>query len=95
MKTISPFGDRIVVLRDVASAVRDSGFIKVQLTTETLDTGKVIAVGPGKNVNGVLQPMYANIGDTVAFPKNAGVDLVLDDIKYLVLDQDSLIGILN
>lgn len=90
---IKPIDDKIVIIRDQASTVRESGLQLVIEKKELLDTGLVVAVGPGKMLDsGITKPVYIKVGDRVAFPKDTGVELKIKGTTYLVVIQDNLIG---
>jgi chaperonin GroES len=57
---------------------------------------KVIAVGPGKkNDKGELQPMAVKVGDVVLFKKWGPEEIELDGEKYLVVDEDAILAIIE
>lgn len=90
---IKPIDDKIVIIRDQASTTRESGLQLVIEKKELLDTGLVVAVGPGKMLDsGIMKPVYIKVGDRVAFPKDTGVELKIKGTTYLVVIQDNLIG---
>lgn len=52
--------------------------------------GIVIEVGPGSKE----YPMIAKKGDKVIFGKHAGVEVMFEDITYLIMRQSDLLAIL-
>ncbi len=89
--TIVPLSDRIVVERLKIKTL--SGIILPDSTTEKSLQGQIVAVGPGKKVNGVLCPMSLNVGDVVLFNKFSGIEIVLNKRDLIVLREDDIIGI--
>lgn len=58
--------------------------------------GKVLAVGPGKrNESGQVQPMSVKVGDTVLFKKYGPDEVEMEGRKYLVADEDDILGIIQ
>ncbi len=58
--------------------------------------GKVIAVGPGKvNEKGERLPMTVKIGDLVLFKKYGPDEIEINDIKYLVGNEEDILAILE
>ena len=52
--------------------------------------GIVVAVGPGK----ADEPMEVKLGDTVLYGKYAGVELTVEDKKYLIVKQSDILAII-
>ena len=52
--------------------------------------GIVVAVGPGK----ADEPMEVKVGDTVLYGKYAGVELTVEDKKYLIVKQSDILAII-
>jgi chaperonin GroES len=58
--------------------------------------GEVIAVGPGKtDDNGKLIPSGVKAGDKILFGKYSGQEFKLDNIDYLHMREDDIIGIVG
>ncbi|MDE2144488.1 MAG: co-chaperone GroES [Patescibacteria group bacterium] len=58
--------------------------------------GKVLATGPGKmNEKGERVPMSVKVGDTVLFKKYGPDEIEMDGKKYLVGDEDDVLGIIE
>ncbi|MEK7608669.1 MAG: co-chaperone GroES [Patescibacteria group bacterium] len=58
--------------------------------------GKIIAVGPGKtNEKGERAPLAVKIGDVVLFKKYGPDEIELDGKKYLIGDEDDVLGIVE
>jgi len=57
---------------------------------------KVIAVGPGKkNDKGELQPMAVKVGDMVLFKNSWPHEVELEGKKYLVVDEEDILAIIE
>jgi len=59
---------------------------------EKTQLAKVLATGPGRNVNGNVVPMQVTVGDTVFFGKFSGVQA---GEKFMVLKEEDILGIVE
>jgi len=58
--------------------------------------GKVLAIGPGKMTKqGERIPMSVAIGDIVLFKKYGPDEVELEGKKYLVAEEDDILGIIT
>lgn len=58
--------------------------------------GKIIAVGPGKiNEKGERIQMSVKVGDMVLFKKYGPDEIEIDNIKYLVGDEDDILAVIE
>lgn len=58
--------------------------------------GKVLAVGPGKtNEKGERIPLSVKVGDIVLFKKYGPDEIEVEGKKYLVGDEDDILGIVE
>ncbi len=58
--------------------------------------GKVLATGPGKlNEKGERIPVSVKVGDVVLFKKYGPDEIEIDGKKYLVGDEDDVLGIIE
>jgi chaperonin GroES len=97
---VQPLGDR-VLLRDLTAEEKErklsSGLILPASVKDEKSGAKkalVIAVGPGKLLDsGERQPVGVKPGDTVLF--SWGDDLELDDVKYHIVTETNILGIVN
>jgi len=95
---ITPLGDRIVVKPSEKEGEKKlaSGII----IPETVDKerpakGEVVAVGPGKYVEGEIVPPQVNVGDEVLFSKYGYDEVKIEGKEYYILSESSVLGILN
>lgn len=63
---IQPLGDHVLIER-IDDAPQRGGIVLPDIAKEKSMKGKVIAVGPGKRVEGVRQPLSVKVGDLVYF----------------------------
>lgn len=86
---IKTLGSQIAVIEDTS----EEGIIVSTSPTQPM-TGKVVSVGPGrKSRTGARIPMDIEIGDRVVYTRFSGQHTVVDDQKYLVMDENDVIGI--
>ena len=93
-----PFGDRILVapeddrtsveVQDEATGeMRKIHLPDTHTEREEPKRGVVLAVGPGKWLHGVREPMDCEVGMRVAFSRNAGCDITIGDTELLILHE--------
>jgi len=93
---IKPLGDRVLVKPLEEKEVKKGGIIIPDTAKEKPQEGEVIAVGPGKNdENGKKIPMDVKPGDKVLFGKYSGNEVKIDDVEYLIMSQDDILGIIE
>jgi len=89
---LRPLADRVLVKR-VDEEVTAGGIIIPEAAKEKAQTAVVIAVGPGRTVEGSkLIPMALKINDRVYFGKYAGTEI---DQNYLIIREDEILGVLE
>ncbi len=84
---IQPFGDRVLVKPIVPEQKTSSGLYIPDTAREAPQKGNVIAVGEGSPLQAKL-----DIGDQILFQKFTGVELSLDDGKYILLNESDILG---
>jgi len=93
---IKPLGNRVLLepLEEEARSV--GGIVLPDSARKKPQRGKVVACGPGKTLDdGKLVPMSVKIGDVVVYPEFGGTELKLRDKEYIIIDEDSLLGIVK
>lgn len=95
--TIRPLHDRVLVKRIEQEEKKSSGGIIIPDTAkEKPQEGEIVAVGPGKILEGGnILPMNVKAGDRVLFGKYAGTDVKIDDQDYLIMREDDILGVLE
>lgn len=96
-----PMYDKIVIA--VTGRTEMRGGIEIPDTSTQINlTGVVVAVGPGRIVQGCakLQPLQVNVGDEVQLAFHDGRDVVLKDTEdrprlYRIMPEEKLMGILQ
>ena len=89
-----PLHDRVLIKRiDEQETVR-GGIIIPDSAKEKPQEGAVVAVGNGKRLeDGKILPLELQEGDRVLFGKFSGTEIKLDDVDYLILKEDEVLGI--
>ena len=86
---IRPLADRVVIEPQEAQTRTAAGLYIPDSAKEKPQQGIVVAVGPGK----ADEPMEVKVGDTVLYGKYAGVELTVEDKKYLIVKQSDILAI--
>jgi chaperonin GroES len=96
---IEPLYDKLIVRRHEAADVTPGGIVlpETREETEKLNEGVVFAAGGGYRVEGALelQPLRVKEGDQILFGQFAGSEVQLDGVKFLVMREDEVMGILR
>ena len=91
---VKPLYDRVIIKRlEKEEEVR--GSIIIPDTAKALE-GEVIAVGKGKLLeDGKLQKLEVKKGDRVLVGKYSGNEIKIDDVEYLIVREDEILGIIE
>ena len=94
---IRPMNDRVLVKRLEPKEQVRGGIIIPDTAKEKPQEGEIIAVGPGKRSEdgSKVQAMAVKAGDRVLFGKYAGTDVKIDDVDYIIMREDDILGILE
>ena len=94
---ITPLKDNIVVKRIEEKDEKKVGSIIIPDTAkEKPMTAEVIAVGSGRVLkDGKKLPLEVKVGDKILVGKYAGSEVKLDDIEYVILREDEVLGIIE
>ena len=93
---VRPLRDRILVTRVEETEQRVGGIIIPDSAKEKPQQGKVVAVGRGRvNDKGDVFPLDVKVGDTVLFGKYTGTDIKIDNVEYLILREDEVLGVVE
>ena len=94
---IRPLYDRIVVKRIEDDTEKTAGGLFIpDSAKEKPQQGEVVAVGQGKrNEDGKLIPLDVKAGDRILFGKYSGSDIKIDNIEYLIMREDEVLGVLE
>jgi chaperonin GroES len=94
---IKPIGDRILVkLLDEEKEQVRGGIIIPDSAKEKPQEAEVIALGTGKkDEDGKPLAFEVKVGDRVLISKYGGNEVKIDDVKYTLVREDDLLGILG
>ena len=93
-KNLEPLNDNVIVKPIEAEATTASGIIIPDTASkEKPRRGEVLAVGPGKIVDGKRQEIGVKKGDVVIFSQYAPTEIKIDGVEYYVIGSDSLLAI--
>jgi chaperonin GroES len=94
---IRPLYDRIVVKRLEEETQKTAGGLFIpDSAKEKPQQGEVVAVGQGKrNDEGKLIPLDVKVGDRILFGKYSGSDIKMDDVEYLIMREDEVLGVIE
>ena len=95
MATLRPLADRIVIKPISKELKTKSGILLPESSQEKSNEAEVVAVGPGKYVDGKLVAPEVKAGDTVLYKESWGRKVKLDDVEYEVVDADDILAVLD
>ena len=92
---IQPIGDRILVKR-VESIAKKGGIIIPDTAKEKPMEAEVVEIGTGKIMkDGKRQPFEVKKGDKVIIEKYSGSEITIDDVEYLLIHEDNILGVVK
>jgi len=95
MLKIKPLRDQ-VLLEPLKEERKKGGIILPDtVQKERPEKAKVIAVGPGKRVDGKLVPVDLKKGDIVLFTKYGPNEIKVDDKEYLIAREEDILAIIE
>ena len=93
---LKPLGDRVLVQPIEAKETMKGGIIIPDTAKEKPMEGKVVSVGKGKIADdGKLVPMDVKAGDSILYGKYSGTEVKIDDVEYLIMHQEDILGIVE
>lgn len=91
-----PLRDRVLVKYTEEAEKTAGGLFIPDTAKEKSQKGEVVAVGPGRVTDdGKLQPMSVKVGDVVLFDKYSGSKVTMDDVEYLIIREEDILGIVE
>jgi len=76
--------------------VKKGGIIIPDTAKEKPMEGEIIAAGPGKTTeDGKRLPMDVKAGDRILYGKYSGTEIKINDVEYLIMHQDDILGVLK
>ncbi|KAK9082033.1 hypothetical protein Scep_013656 [Stephania cephalantha] len=94
-KRLIPCLNRVLVEKIVPPSKTTAGILLPEKTSK-LNSGKVVAVGPGSHDrDGKLIPLSVKQGDTVLLPEYGGTEVKLGEKEYHLYRDDDILGTLH
>ncbi len=91
-----PLKDRVLVKYSEEAEKSTGGLYIPDSAKEKPQRGEIIAIGPGRVTDdGKLQKMDVKVGDTVLFEKYSGSKINIDDVEYLIIKEEDILGIIE
>jgi len=87
--SFQPLGNRVLIKREEQTNTTASGIIIPDSAKEKPLEGEVIAVGEDAVESGI------NVGDTVVFPKYSGTEITIEEVEYLIMSSDDILGVMK
>lgn len=91
---IKPLMDKVLIKMKEKEETTKSGII-LTASKEKPQVAEVIAVGPGKIVDGEKEEMYVKVGDNVILNKYAGTEVKYENEEYLIVSQSDILAIVE
>jgi len=94
---IVPLGDRVLVKPESEEQTKTPGGIIIPDTVDKdkPERGTVIAVGPGKFVDGERRPIGVSVGDMVVFSKYGYDEVKIEETEYYLIKEDNILAIIK
>ncbi|RWR79760.1 chaperonin, mitochondrial-like protein [Cinnamomum micranthum f. kanehirae] len=94
-KRLIPSLNRVLIEKIVPPSKTSAGILLPEKTSK-LNSGKVVAVGPGtRDKDGNLIPVTLKEGDSVLLPEYGGTEVKLGDKEYHLFRDEDILGTLH
>ncbi len=91
-----PLGGRALVKMVEREEKTASGIVLPDTAKEKPQMAEVVSVGEGKlDDNGARVPVGVSEGDRIVFAKYSGTEIKLDDVEYMILDAEDILGVVE
>ena len=92
---LRPLHDRVIVKRQEKETTTAGGIVLASSAAEKPSEGVVVAVGPGKIVDGTLRPLDVKAGDRVLFGKYTGSEVKVDGEDYVIMREEEIFAVIQ
>lgn len=90
-----PLFDKLLIKPDPAEEVSKGGILLPD-NDEKPCKGVVVAAGEGyRNEDGQILPMDVKVGDHVVFGKYIGTEVEIDGEKFLIIEEENIMGVIE
>ena len=93
--TIKPLLDRVLIQAEEAEETTKSGIVLAAKSVEKPQIARVVAVGPGGEVDGKEVKMYLKEGDRVICAKYSGTEVKMEDEEYTIVRQSDILAVVE
>ncbi|ERM94103.1 hypothetical protein AMTRI_Chr04g251130 [Amborella trichopoda] len=94
-KRLIPTFNRVLIEKIVPPSKTTTGILLPEKTSK-LNSGKVVAVGPGgRDRDGKVIPVSVKEGETVLLPEYGGTEVKLGDKEYHIYRDEDILGTLH
>lgn len=93
--TLKPLFDKVVIEAVEAQETTASGIVLPGTAQEKPQMARVLAVGPGGNIDGKEVVMQLKVGDKILYNKYAGSEFKLDGKTVTILRQSDVLAIVE
>ena len=93
--TVKPLFDRVLIKAEEAEETTKSGIVLAAKAQEKPQIARVIAVGPGGEVDGKAVKMYLKEGDRVICAKYSGTEVKVDGEEYTIVRQSDVLAVVE
>ena len=91
---IKPLQDKVLIKMKENEETTKSGII-LTASSEKPKVAEVIAVGPGRVVDGKKEEMYIKKGDKVILNKYAGTEVKYEGEDYIIVSQSDILAVIE
>ena len=92
---MKPLFDRVLIKAEEAEETTKSGIVLAAKAQEKPQIARVIAVGPGGEVDGKEVKMYLKEGDRVICAKYSGTEVKVDGEEYTIVRQTDVLAVVE
>lgn len=91
---IKPLSDRVLIKMKENEETTKSGIILAGNSKEKPQIAEVIEVGPGRKIDGELEPLDVKKGDKVIVSKYAGTEIKFEGEEYIIVSQSDILAVI-
>ncbi len=92
---IKPLGTRVLLKEIESEETTKSGIVLPSNAKEKPFMAEVVEIGPGEGKDGKEIKMVVKKGDRVLYSKYAGTEVKLENEKYLLVNQDDILAVIE
>ena len=91
---IRPLRDNIII-KPIEETTSKGGIVIPKTATEKPMEGLVVAVGPGKRVDGQIVEPQVKEKDRVLYGKYAGTEVKIDGEEHIIMREEDVMGVVE